>query len=230
VFRVWFNLAFPLDSLTTLGDTRTVRRLGVMALAVVFVILAAGTAGAALKPLPLSARLIQHGEFPPFLSLPGQSTTPYKTSNQWVAVDTSLTAAQTLAEVARLNGEGFVALLSRQLGTPQKEPWGGLSWVMQLHSAAAAKSELAANVRDASTTSKSPDTYTAFKVREIPDARGYYLTSPSGDGDNVVFAAGPYLYFLGVGWSAKPKNTPTKAQLVTAATRLYKRVEGHPPT
>jgi hypothetical protein len=38
------------------------------------------------------------------------------------------------------------------------------------------------------------------------------------------------LYFLGVGWSAKPKNTPTKAQLVTAATRLYKRVEGHPPT
>jgi hypothetical protein len=230
VFPGLVSLAFPLDRKTKLGGTRTVRRLGVVALIVVFTFAAAGTAGAASKPLPMSARVIQHGEFPPFLSLPGQSTTLYKTSKLWVGVDTSLTAAQALAETTRLTGEGFVAVLSRQLGTPQQEPWGGLSWVMQLGSAASAKSELAANVQDARTTSKPPDTYTAFKVSGIPSARGYYLTSPGGDGDNIVFAAGPYLYFLGVGWSAKPKNTPTEGQLVAAATRLYKRIKGHPHT
>jgi hypothetical protein len=225
------GLGFSPGRQTKLGDARTVRRLGILVLTVVFAFAAAGgTAGAALKPLPITGRLIQHGEFPPFVSLPGQSTTLYKTPKQWVDVDTSLSAAQALAETTRLSGEGFVAVLSRQLGTIKQEPWGGLSWVMQLRSAVSAKAELAANVQDAITTNKPPNSYTAFKVRGIPDARGYYLTSLGGDGDNVVFTMGPYLYFLGVGWSSKPKNTPTEAQLVAAATRLYKRIKGHPST
>jgi hypothetical protein len=188
-----------------------------------------GVAFATLSPLPLSARVIQQGEFPPFLALPGQATTLYKNPKQWVSVDRSLTSAQVSARTARLRREGFVAVLSRQLGTRTPEPWGGLSWVMQLGSAASARAELAANVRDEQGTSKPPKfTYAAFPVKGIPGARGYHLTSPGSAGDNVVFADGPFLYFVGFGWSAKTNNVPTRTQLIAAATRLYKRVRGHP--
>jgi hypothetical protein len=69
----------------------------------------------------------------------------------------------------------------------------------------------------------------AFPVGGIPDARGYHLAGSGSGGDNVVFADGPFVYLVGVGWSAKAKNTPTRAQLIAAATRLYKRLHGHPP-
>jgi hypothetical protein len=150
---------------------------------------AAGVALAALKPLPLSARVIQPGEFPGFLALPGQSTTLYKNPKRWVSVDKSLTPAQATARIARLRREGFVAVLSRRLGTPRREPYGGLSWVMQLRSAASARAELAANARDAARP-KPPGTYTAFRVRGIPGARGYHLSSRGSAGDNVVFVVG----------------------------------------
>jgi hypothetical protein len=188
-----------------------------------------GVAFAALSPLPLSARVIQRGEFPPFLALPGQATTLYKSPKQWVSGDTHFTPAQASARLARFRREGFVAVLRRQLGTPTQEPWGGLSWVMQLGSASSARAELAANVRDEQSGSKPPkSTYTAFRVNGIPGARGYHLTSPGSAGDNVVFADGPFVYFVGFGWSAKTKDMPTRTQLIAAATRLYKRVRGRP--
>jgi hypothetical protein len=173
--------------------------------------------------------VIQRGEFPPFLALPGQATTLYKSPKQWVSGDTHFTPAQASARLARFRREGFVAVLRRQLGTPTQEPWGGLSWVMQLGSASSARAELAANVRDEQSGSKPPkSTYTAFRVNGIPGARGYHLTSPGSAGDNVVFADGPFVYFVGFGWSAKTKDMPTRTQLIAAATRLYKRVRGRP--
>jgi hypothetical protein len=219
-----------LDSDGGLGECVAVRRSGSLGLVLAVACAATGTAMAAPRPLPLSARVIQPGEFPGFLALPGQSTTLYKSPKQWVSVDTNLTPAQVSARTARLRREGFVALLSRQLGTQTPEPWGGLSWVMQLRSAASARAELAANVRDAASMSKPPKrSYTAFPVGGIPGARGYHLTSPGGVGDNVLFADGPFVYFVGFGWSGNPKSRPTRAQLLAAATRVYKRIHGHPP-
>ena len=85
-------------------------------------------------------------------------------------------------------------------------------------------------MKDAQSRSKPPKfTYAAFRVSGIPGARGYHLTSPGGAGDNVLFADGPFVYFVGFGWSAKTKNMPTRAQLIAAAARVYKRVRGHPP-
>jgi hypothetical protein len=206
-----------------------VRRFGIVGLALLVMCVVTAAALAALKPLPLSARLIQPGEFAGLLALPGQSTTLYKNPKQWVSVDTSLTSAQASVRIARLRREGFVAVLSRQLGTPTPEPWGGLSWVMQLRSAASARAEVAANAREAASASKPPRTYTAFRVSGIPGARGYHLTSSGGVGDNVVFADGPFVYFVGFGWTGRPRNRPTRAQLLAAATKLYKRTRGHPP-
>jgi hypothetical protein len=202
---------------------------GIAVLALAFAVAGTGAALGATTPLPLSARVIQPGEFPGFLALPGQATTLYKSPKQWVSGDTSATPAQIAARIARLRKEGFVAVLSRQLGTQTPKPWGGLSWVLQLGSAAAARGELAANVRDAASSSKPPSsTYTAFQVAGIPGAHGYHLTSPGGVGDNVVFADGPFVYFVGVGWKTGTAHPPARAQLLAAAARLYLRVRGHP--
>jgi hypothetical protein len=203
-----------------------VRGLKILGLALVLAGAGAGVAVAAPKPLELSALVIQPGEFPGFVA-----TAPpvlYKTPQQWARLDSALSGAQASAQTTRLDGEGFVAVAYRQLGTPTREPWSGVSWVMQLRSAAAAKAELAAEVRDTVTTTKPPDTYVAFAVSGIPGAHGYVLASPSGTGDNVQFADGACVYLVGDGWAGKPKNAPTTTQLVAAATKLYKRVHGRP--
>jgi hypothetical protein len=199
----------------------------------VAVVLALSVTGAAAAttqtPLSLSARLIESSEFPGFVSVSGQSTTLDKTPQQWES-GSSDTTAQSATDIARLRKEGFVAVVARQLGTPAQEPWGGLSWVMQLGSPKEALSELAADVEEEKSTTKSPDTYQPFQVSGIPNARGYRLGGGSGTGYNVVFADGPFLYLLGFGWSGKPRNPPTQAQLIAAATKQYKRVHGHPAT
>jgi hypothetical protein len=210
-----------------------------------------GVALAAPKPLPLSARVIQAGEFsggsvafklgPPKLAHGSQPPSRaclqlcprgiylYTTAKQWGRLlGQGLTRAQASAQIARLRAEGFVGAAARNLSTPVPEPWIGLSWAMQLRSAAAATAELDAEVRDLE-NAKLPATYAAFAVSGIPAARGYRLGSPSGAGDNVQFADGPFVYLVGEGWFGNPKNRPTRANLIAAATRLYERVHGHPP-
>jgi hypothetical protein len=206
-----------------------VRSFRVMGLILAFVACATvGVALAASKPLPLSARVIQPGEFPGFVAY--RPPTLFKTPQQWVGpVGKGLTRAQASAQIARLRAEGFVAVADRQLGTPTNVPWGGLSWAIQLGSATAAKAELAAEVRDTKNTAKPPASYAAFAVSGITGARGYQLVGPSGGGDNVQFADGPFVYLVAFGWTGNPKNRPTRANLIAAATRLYKRVHGHPP-
>jgi hypothetical protein len=199
----------------------------------VAVVLALSSSGAAvastLTTLSLSARLIESSEFPGFVSVSGQSTTLDKTPQQWES-GSGDSPAQSATDIARLRKEGFVAVVVRQLGTPVEEPWSGVSWVMQLGSPKAALSELAADVQEEKSTTKSPDTYRSFQVSGIPNARGYRLSGGSGTGYNVVFADGAFLYLLGFGWSSNPKNPPTQAQLIAAATKQDKRVHGHPAT
>ena len=198
----------------------------VAASVLVFACAATGVALAALKPVPLSARVIHTGEFPGFVAF--APPTMYRTPKQWVGIE-GLPPAQGLAVVTRLRREGFAAVASRSLGTPRREPWSGLSWAMQLRSAAAAQAELAAEIRDARHITARPTTYAAFAVRGIPGARGYRLASPAGMGDNVQFADGPFVYLVGYGWSGTPKNLPARTRLIAAVARLYRRLHGHPP-
>ena len=204
------------------------RSFRVMGLILAFVACATvGVAFGASKPMPLSARVIQPGEFPGFVAF--MSPTLFRSPTKWVGpVGKGLTRAQASAQIARLRSEGFVAAASRQLGTPTQEPWGGLSWVLQLRSAGAAKAELTAELRDTKNTAKPPETYTAFAVSGIPGAHGFHLGGSTNAGDNVQFADGPFVYLVGFGWTGNPKNRPTRANLIAAATRLYMRVHGRP--
>jgi hypothetical protein len=175
-----------------------------------------GVAAASLKPLPLSARLLTRGEFPGFTL---EAPKSFKTAQAWVAGNTSLTPAQTRAQVARLTREGFKELLSEYLDDAQG-PRNGLSFVMQLGSVASARAELAAQIRD----EKANQAPLTFRVSTIPGAVGF-----GGDGgENIVFADGPFLYLVGNAWGAASTHNPRHAALIEAATRLYQRIHGHP--
>lgn len=184
----------------------------------------------ALSPLPLRARVIQRGELPGFGPFGPPQTMLQTSAKKWISTDRSYTRAQASAAVAALQREGFKAVLVEQLGSLTKD-WGGVSWVMQLSSVTAAPAQLAANVRHWAGTNKPPKAiYMAFPVSKIPGAHGFFLGGTGGGfvGDNVEFADGPYLYLVGDGWNRGMKNTPPRSNLITAATKLYKRVHNHP--
>jgi hypothetical protein len=193
--------------------------LGVVLLGVVLLsALPAGVPAASPKPLPLSARLIERGEFRGFTV---GAPTSYKTAKKWVAAGAhpGLTAAQARADVARLTREGFRELLTEFLGHGN-----GLSWVMQLGSPASARAELATEVREEKAQGQALE---IFRVSAIPGAVGFGACVGNSGGENIVFADGSFLYLVGNGWSGSAHN-PRRAALIGAATKLDKRVHGHP--
>jgi hypothetical protein len=83
-----------------------------------------GVATASPKPLPLSARLIQRGEFAGF-SL--EAPLPFRTAKAFVDMNGGLTPAQAAAQIARLRREGFKAVLVEYLDRGQSRQ-SGVSW------------------------------------------------------------------------------------------------------
>ena len=119
-----------------------------------------------------------------------------------------MTPAQAGAQLARLRREGFKHLLAEFLDNTNGGMHDGLSWVMQLGSAAAARAELAAEIRDAKAAGQAPAT---FPVKTIPGAFGYGGASGGNSGgENILFADGPFST-----WSA----TPGRGQRQTRTAR-----------
>lgn len=183
-----------------------------------FVLLAVAACGATAKPLSLSARVIGGGDFRGYT--PGARLS-FDTPEAWLAGDPTLTSAQRKTEIARLTNEGFEKDLSEFL-TGKQGPKTGVSGVMELGSASAARTELAAELRFFLGHGER-----RFSVKTIPGAVGYRSSSAAGGGENVLFTDGRFLYLVGYGWYATAHN-PRHSALIDAATKLYTRVHGHP--
>ena len=184
-------------------------------------LLAAQAATASPKTLPLQARLLQPGELAGFKA--DQGLAHYPSAALWVQSDPRLTPAQRASELARLRREGFKGLDQRFYahGTTQE----GVSWVMQLGSAASARAELGSSLaKYKSQDVASGATFTPWRMTRIPGARGFRLSGGGQIGENIFFTDGPYLYLVGVGWAVGEPHAPTRAGLIAAATRLYTRV------
>ena len=185
-----------------------------------------GVALASPKPLPLRDRVIEEGDFAGFR--PESSTHSFKTAKAWVVAGPHPSAAQTSAEIARLHREGFVAVLTEFLDRGSARG-SGLSWVMQLGSAASARAELNVDLTEnKAQTTASGGSFSAFAVPAIRGAHGYRVSGGGSVGENIFFADGPFLYLVGQGWSSGDKDPPTRAGLIKAVTTLYRRVHGHP--
>jgi hypothetical protein len=196
-----------------------VRRLLSVAVVAGFVV-GAGAAHASLKPLPLRDRLIAQGDFAGYR--PESGTHLFRTAKAWVLSGPH--PAQTSAEIARLQRERFVAVLSEFLDRGSARQ-SGLSWVMQLGSAASARAELKVDFAE---NKASGGSFSAFSIPAIPGARGYRVSGGGSVGENIFFADGPFLYLVGQGWSSADTHAPTRAGLIAAATTLFRRVHGHP--
>lgn len=198
-------------------------RIVVSSLAAAVVVGLAATLGGAATPFPLSARLIQPGDFAGYI--PEPSPKDYRSARTWVGLDTSLTPPQVNADVARLQREGFKEVLVEYLDrAPAKQ--NGVSWVMQLDSPAAARAELAASL--AEYRRNAGGTFSVYSVPGIAAARGYRVSGNGFIGENILFADGPFLYLVGEGWTPGQRNAPTRADLVAAVTKLHERTHNHP--
>jgi hypothetical protein len=204
-------------------NNREVARFGMVTLGVMLALTAA-QGGFAGQPLPLTARVIAHGEFAGFGPFGPAHVKTLTTPSAFVdAYQQAATQSQVSERVALLRREGFVAVATEQLGS-LKANRGGLSWAMELGSPAAAKSELAREVR----SDESHGHVSRFVVGGIPSVAAFRLGTSSNGGDNVLFSDGRFLYFVGDGWS--PGGKPARAALIAAAQTLYKRVRGHAAT
>lgn len=192
-------------------------RLGVVLL-LGFVFLAVAACGATAKPLSLKARVIGRGDFRGYTP---ETRLSFNTPKAWLSGDPTLTPDQRKTETARLTGEGFKKDLTEFLYGPQGSR-SGLSGVMELGSASAARTELAAELRFYVGQGEK-----RFPVNTIPGAVGYRSSSAAGGGENLLFTDGPFLYSVGYGWLGTLDN-PKHSALINAATKLYSRVHGHP--
>lgn len=125
--------------------------------------------------------------------------------------------AQRAAASARLRRLGFVAGVREDLGGPHG--LAGLSTVEQFRSSAGARGELASVARGLVGPGVA-----RFSVPGVPGATGF---AASGSAFNTAFADGSYCYLIGAqAFRARTPGGPTRAALILASQRLYRRVHG----
>jgi hypothetical protein len=184
----------------------------------------AASAATLEKPLGINGRVFKNGELAGFVAKAPAVSVP--DLGDWA----KLAPSGGIDVTARLRRAGFVAGVREDLIWSKGTDRGGLSAVLRLGSATAARAEIAQQLRDFAGEPHRgrAKSYAVFAVPGIPGAHGFTLTTDETSGYNVIFADGPFTYHLGVGWGNHASSPPTRAQLITAARALYERVHLRP--
>jgi hypothetical protein len=201
--------------------------IAVVGVAAAIAVAASSEAMGVTQPLPLAARVIRSGEFP---SLIPQRPTRFSSAHTW-ANEFGLTPAETRTYETTLRRDGFTAALEEHLRAEVASPYiAGLSWVVQFHSTAAAKTELEITKRLFTTIlNRITNTHEWFPVKTIPGATGYHSTRPGVVGEGILFSDGPFLYLVSVASTESSLFPDGPNAPLPLFTRLfYMRVRGHP--
>jgi len=195
----------------------TGKRILTIAVAVAVVALTGAGATFARESAPIPAdpvgalyeRLIVRAELPGFTSpiCPSVETN----ASRWARGNLS---------VDQLRRNGFVAGLRQTLHSNRLDA-DALVSVALFGSAHDARIEIANEIASAR---RSAGSFAPFPVASIPTARGFALRSPGIAGYNVVFADGPYVYLVGIGFVAGTAKHRSNGQTIATATALYGRV------
>ena len=162
--------------------------------------------GVGASSLPLTQRVLKAGQFAGMK--PSSPPTLIRNPSAFFPGSQALEA--------RMRQLGFVAAVAEQLMDPGNPDRYGLSQVVQLSSAANAKSALKYY-----STANGP--WTRFTVTGIPGAVGFEQLGSQG-GRNIGFTLGPYFYLTGDGWQNGVKNAVPSSALQAAALLTYNRV------
>ena len=173
-------------------------------------------------PLRLTERVLRSDELVGFV--PKARPTSVWSLRDW----NKLAPSGGIDVTKRLSRAGFIAGVREDLKWSKGDDRGALSVAVRLGSAKLAAAEIAQQLKDfagepARGRAKS---YTAFAVKAIPGSHGFTLVSGEGAGHNIIWADGPFVYHVGVGWGQQANDPPTREQLIAAASHLYQRVHG----
>ncbi len=176
------------------------------------------------KPLFIGDRVLRAGELPGF----APSGTPKVVAS--VAAWNKVAPSGGIDLEPRLRASGFVSAVREDLKWKGGDDRGALSAVVRLGSAKSALAEIGRELRDAADEPNrgKATAYKTFAVPAIPGAHGFSLPASDHAGINIIFADGPFIYWIGAGWGNQAKDPPTQAELIGAAKTLYKRVQGRP--
>ena len=183
------------------------RRAAGRTIAVAAVCLALPIAGASASPVLLTARLVKAGQLAGMK--PNTKAVIIRSASGWSRGDT--------AETKALKRLGFVAGVSVALVTPNNSNRYGLSYVIQLSSAANARAELKSEY-------SSDGPWTHFAVPGIPGAVGFERLNATQGARNVTFALGPYAYLVAAAWLDGAHNSVSRSAVISAAKLVYQRV------
>jgi hypothetical protein len=157
-------------------------------------------------------RVLSGGELPGFAPVGPRALGI--NAGSWV-VENRFPTAQRAAASARLRRVGFVAGVREDLVGPHG--LAGLSTVEEFRSSAGARGELANVVRGLVRSGVA-----RFAVPGVPGAAGF---AAPGTAFDIAFADGSYCYLIGAqAFRAGTPGGPTRAALVVASQRLYRRV------
>lgn len=184
----------------------------IAALGAAAVTLTPARAETSATPLSIHERVLRSNELPRFASL--TCPLPITDAKRW---------ADGYLSVDLLRRNGFVAGLKEDLHSSTTGA-DALSVVAQFRTAQGARDQVQAEIASARETA---GTYTSFPVPGIPGARGFTLGDGVARGHNVVFSDGPFQYLVGIGFPVGAEDAVTRAQVIAAATALYRRVHGH---
>jgi hypothetical protein len=167
----------------------------------------------------LAEQVVPVSALPGFVSMHKPSVV--NSSQAWAS--TEELAPNATGETARLSKLGYVAGIREQLHGIYPKAAEAISLAEQFRSAKAAQAELAYQY---GRLVHSPGAkLTTFAVG-IPGARAVTIRGAGNVGQNVMFAAGPYYYEVGMGSPSGGNLASTRAQLVSAAGFLYLEVNG----
>jgi len=182
-------------------------------------------AGAAAPPssavVVLAARLLRGSDLIGFT--PHGSVTAVTRPDRWVeASEPGAPADARKQHVARLQRLGFTGAAREQLEADAGGGAEAISVVERFGAPSAARAELQGQLAQL----QAQGGFTSFAVPGIPGARGL-ATTPGGavSGVNVAFAKGADTYLVGIGAPAGRSPSPSRADLIAAAKRLYARVQ-----
>lgn len=172
-------------------------------------------AGGSLKPLPLSQRMLHAGELAGFK--PGAAS--------FVSDPSKWARDCPKGEAERLKAAGFVAGASTHLSS-KLDGRDAISFVARFRTPAAARADVTSFVTNHPKCTTA-NRLSSYSVPGIPDAKGLAAKRSDGVGYDILFSDGPFSYDVGA-FTVDPKGPPTQADVVKAATALYRRTHGHP--
>jgi hypothetical protein len=196
----------------------------VCALGVTLAALSAVTAVAATSPSTaathLATFLVRSGDVSGYA--PAGSATRFTTATAWGGKKTPLTT--------RLVKEGFVAAASEYtLYTPKGGSGGGISWALELSSAASASSELAADYKQLAVGSMGASVVKRYSLPGIRNSRAWTTEALGFQAANVLYPEGRCVLLIGIERTLGGTLSNVMTPLQTAAQSIYKRTHATCP-